>query len=364
MKRILAFVIVLSVLLSVSSISAAAAPVYSVAADIQSFAVSPMSLDSGVSTLATGDSIIIDSANTLYWQQYSSQLGNLIVNYFYGGGFSPGSLLYNIYQISQAVSTSLSSIDLSTDAIRTDVSSILSDMGAITTAIQTVITAIETNSNFLSTYFLAKSPESYLNYQGVQTTLTTNFPFVSLVRHGFLGMRSLISGSETDNIYSLTLWDNNNESSTVNATGLGPMLRVALGNVGENLAKLAFMFAADDDVQLKADSQPVLDEVTDTVFGSGSGKVKLDVSNVSDLTGMSDDVLGYFETGGQIGDINTVVNNDSTWLWFTSQTAADLDTTGSSLSRAAVELEPEIDSHTKWYASFYRDVLGRDYVGG
>ena len=79
---------------------------------------------------------------------------------------------------------------------------------------------------------------------------------------------------------------------------------------------------------------------------------------------MSDDVLGYFETGGQVGDINTVVNDDSTWLWFTAQTAADLDTTGSSLALADTEFESEVDSYTQWYASFYRDVLGRDYVGG
>lgn len=402
MKRILAFVVVLSVLLSVCSISAAASPLYSVEADTN--AVTPFALTALNAAVAADTGSTLINGDSSYWSTWSSYLAG----YLSYAGFSVAESVFRSMNSLNSSVTSLSNIDLLAGAIRTDVASILNDMGAITSAIQTVITAIETNtsalnvnpgdflgsggnvststskisvSNIIRSGFLGLSsnigsfrtsfesllnvnPGDFLGSGGNISTSTSKISASNIIRSGFLGLRYVITGGDADNVYSLKLWDNNNNSVDSNVGGFIPLLNTHLNWLGENLGHLAFMFASDDDISLKADSQPVLDEVTDTVFGTGSGKVKLDVSNVSDLTGMSDDVLGYFETGGQLGDINTVVNDDSTWLWFTAQTAADLDTTGSSLSLTYDETDYCIDSHTKWYSLFYRDVLGRDYVGG
>lgn len=90
-----------------------------------------------------------------------------------------------------------------------------------------------------------------------------------------------------------------------------------------------------------------------------TGKATANADDMNSIVSFSSDIRGFFNTGGNISDFVTVVNDDSTWAWFSDEAAADLDTTVITYDRC----EPIRNYYAENYSSFYTGVLGREWEG-
>lgn len=274
-----------------------------------------------------------------------------------------------------SVISSLVSVNTSVGTVNTSVLSAKSVLDVILSRVETAANVAQLDSNGSINSSLAASgiddvvrrgflgiaahlrvpyDVEFLNSDGnaAVITKTSGVTFQYVFNRGLLGLRSLLSGSETDNIYTLTLYDNNNTTSTVNSTGLGPLLNTQLSNIGENLGHLAYMFASDDDIKLKLDSQPLLDEADSFFDESLDSNVKVSADNIGSLKNYVGEASDILDTGTDADDFFSVVSNQNSWLWFSAESAADLNTVPMTVSELDVDFYHS-DFSENLYAEFY-----------
>lgn len=90
-----------------------------------------------------------------------------------------------------------------------------------------------------------------------------------------------------------------------------------------------------------------------------TGKATASADDMSSIVSFSDSVRGFFNTGGSITDVVTILNSDDIWLFFSDEAAADLDTTVTTYGRK----EPIHKYYAENYRNFYTEVLGREWSG-
>lgn len=181
-----------------------------------------------------------------------------------------------------------------------------------------------------------------LDRTGQETVSDEALTITSIMRQGLLGIRSLVSGSETDNVYSGSLIDNENKSSTFDATGLGPMLNKYLGEIQNDTGILTYIFASPLDLEMKKNSEGNMESVNDTFLSSDSTSgVKAD--NISDLGDASDSIQALGQTGVSPSQAFEQISADSSSIFslFTAEAAADLDPAASA-AVYLLEAPPEI----------------------
>lgn len=156
--------------------------------------------------------------------------------------------------------------------------------------------------------------------------------FVSAVRHGFLGLSQNIKDFNSyleDSIFS---WQNYNLEtheldSAQSLTGQNALFGTAFQSIEENLGRLTYVFASDDEIELRDEADPSVNQFRDS-FGGGAS-----VSDVAQMKSTFDDVETLLDTGFDIDDLFDSFNDDSSWLsWFTVDTASSLDSTPSVLT--------------------------------
>lgn len=417
LKRIVSFLLVVSLVISASCITSSA--FYDLDDDTT---VVPFMLDTGVSVAA------VEPSDLDYYLEFSgSSVAKYLAYILYaltGSTTSMSSSVYTFldsiddqlldqYSLLGSMSSFLSNISgnsnlikISLDAIEDDVSifearlnSVISWLTSVNTSLATVNTSVNTvdsSVNSMSDKLTGSSNVSYLGVLGQPVTYSTGLNLATinrmgfmglashfraasgsdvllsngtpgqtpadvtysyLFRYGLLGLRSLLSGSETDNVYSSTLNDNNNTTTTVNSTGLGPLLNTQLSNIGENLGHLAYIFASDDDIKLKQDSKPLLDETDSFYDASSDSKVKVSAGDVGSFKGFGSDMLDIVDTGADIGDVVTILSNANSFRWFTPQTAADLDSIGTAT------ISDEESTYDRLHREF-NEIYFPDRVGG
>lgn len=193
--------------------------------------------------------------------------------------------------------------------------------------------------------------QTVLLANGQSGTTTGVYGMDRLLQGGFLGLRSLISGSETDNVYQGTSINNENEKSSVSATGLGPMLNTWLGDIQNDLGLLSYVFASPQDLEIKKTSESNMDSVNDNFLKSDS-KSGLKVSQIGDISSASESIQGFGDTGVTPGQAFSQLGNADLFRFFSAETAADLDTTVSTYSR---------DPSTQIVTSYYEDSRSEFY---
>lgn len=175
---------------------------------------------------------------------------------------------------------------------------------------------------------------NYLTSSGV-VTVDTSLDLARLIRVGFLGVRSLISGSESDNVYSGTITSNENIETSFTATGLGPMLNKYMDSIQHDTGLLTYMFASPADIQAKKDSESLTSEMADS-FLKPDSDASIKLSDVGTLKDSSKTVQQLGETGVTPGQaFEQLTGNGSIFSFFTQETANDLDTTVSTYSRGS-----------------------------
>lgn len=127
--------------------------------------------------------------------------------------------------------------------------------------------------------------------------------------------------------FQFTPWLSSSASlSEYSYDGEGVMgLMLALGvPVQSDLAKLRYVLASDEDIEISKKQAPVKDAVSDSFAGEGPAAVK--PADVGDLAGISGDIQGAFSTGANAADVVGALNNSDNWSFFSADTAARLNT--------------------------------------
>lgn len=107
------------------------------------------------------------------------------------------------------------------------------------------------------------------------------------------------------------------------APSLGATLSLQLVDQSAMLSRLAFVFASDDDIQLKRDSANNMQSVNDNFLKpSASHSVKAD--DISGLSGISTSFTDTFTTGTSSSGVFDVLNSSDPWEWFTDDVANSL----------------------------------------
>lgn len=206
----------------------------------------------------------------------------------------------------------------------------------------TLLNSMNTN---LSTHLEASS---YLSSSGFSSSGSRGVGYIT--GQGFLGMRSLLSGSETDNVYTFTGYSNDFvndtsldiDSKDTDYTGLGPLLNGALSQLSYQVGLLDTVFASPQDLQMKQDVDPNMDAVSDSFLKSDSpGSVS--TSDISDMASVSQGAASMVNTGVSMGQGFQQLDDPSLFEFFTSETASNLHNV------PAVSSEDEEEGWTHYY---------------
>lgn len=151
------------------------------------------------------------------------------------------------------------------------------------------------------------------------------------------------------------------ELSTTETTyeGFVPLFGHWAQNVEKYLGMLVDVRASEKEEELKENTGGFWDILLGLFKpNSETGKATANADDMSSILGIGSDLQGYFDAGGNIGDIATIINDEETWAWFSDEVAADIDNVPVTYSR-----EPIVDYRAKAYSEFYSNVLGRDWGG-
>lgn len=383
-KRIVSLILVFCLLLSIFCVTSSA--VYEIDEDTT---VTPfMLLSSDIDTASIDSSDLAtyleyggySAARYLYYILYAltgstSSLSSSVYSYLDSIDdqlLDQYSLLSNLQSVLLDLRSDTSSMELDVDSIERDVSLIQSSTSGINTLVQLIYSSFGTslsnissntsllshlivpagtsvssgygsvslssdssfweisNSGFMGVIdnLISNEGEFILHSNGYRLELPTTYRFSSVFNRSMLGLRRILVGNQDEPSWRSILWDNNNTSSTVSLGGLGPLINGQLNSIGENLAHLAFMFASDDDLNLKQDSQPVLDEADSFYDDSSDSNIKVSAGNVGSLKGIANNFSGALYTGANIDDAFSIVSNSNSFRWFSSQTLQSLDSVG------------------------------------
>lgn len=316
-------------------------------------------LRNGFLGLSTNIKAVTSAIQALEFNDYSSILSSI---YSSVDGLESGLTSAN---------TAIGGVTTSVNNVRTAVNNVVSGLSTVNTSVGTVNTSVGTvNSSiiqvdenlnnfynyFMSNFFNFSAGQIYLKDSGVLGSLSYAQPFLHTFRLGLVGLSRNIQGNSGTNSYSSTLNDNNNTTTTVNSTGLGPLLNTQLSNIGENLGHLAYVFASDEDIKLREDSQPLLD-TTDSFYDDSDNNVKISTNNVGSLKDIAGNFTSIIDADSDISDAFAVVSNSNTYRWFSADTAMNLD----SLGVATVDFDES--TYDRLHREF-NEIYFPDRVGG
>lgn len=213
---------------------------------------------------------------------------------------------------------------------------------------------LQQSQNLLVRGLWMDGDRSYLNYLGNLVVSDSPVSLADITRWGFLGLSRNITDM-SDRIHADIMgnsWyayhflvpsdDGGLEESLVfprteNLQGL----LITMGTYLQNpLAKLAYVWADDDDIRIADKNQPVKDEIEEDFLGDGDAAVS--VSSIKDVAGISSGVRDTFSGAGSPGDTLSVLSDSGNYGFFSQEVMDMLEpplTAAASLDDADSEAE-------------------------
>lgn len=164
---------------------------------------------------------------------------------------------------------------------------------------------------------------SYLSVDG-RLSSAAYLTSPQLLRTGLVGLSYNLAGSDKATTFSLLVPNEGEDGGMREDEKQVDNLLDALGLLGTSLqnplAKLAYVWADDDDIRIADKNQPVKDAIEDNFVGDGDAAVK--PSDIGDLASFGSDLKDAFSGAGSPSDIFSLFG-DSNVSWFFSQEVAD-----------------------------------------
>lgn len=159
--------------------------------------------------------------------------------------------------------------------------------------------------------------------------------------NGFSGLATLIAGYDesTGRKALLTLTDLDTlAEGTYEASSLFDILSVMGAWIQKPLARLAYVYASEDDIIFKDEEKPNEDAVKDNFFGDGSGSVS--PGDIGSAAGITSGIKDTFGGAGSSEDIFTVLSDENSWWFFSQEVANALDTVNAPAAAALSDDDP------------------------
>lgn len=281
---------------------------------------------------------------------------DLLLNKYLG----QAGTLNNIWDLINAVNNNLTAFD---SRVKTALASVNSSLSSVNSNLSSVVSAIgitndrigEPTHIFVGRTLAEKVPNVLMALQqlsrpivhglSIKSTslslLSSGIPGFSsfcdnlglgladLTAEGFLGLSANLAGSDKSTTFSLLSPGEGgglkSEEETVDN------LLDALGLIGtylqNPLAKLQYVLASDDDIELKDAVQDNQDSFKDNFTGSGSGAVS--GSQIKDVAGISSSVGDAFKDEASAADVFVAISDSNSYSFFSQEVADALDTTNS-----------------------------------
>lgn len=228
------------------------------------------------------------------------------------------------------INTSASSIKSSVDLVNSSLNSLVGSQGLIydATGGKTGYNSLQLSLGAISkliydTSTTGNSLGSYLSVDG-HLSSAAYLTAPQLLRTGLVGLSYNLAGSDKSTTFSLLVPNEGEDGGMREDEKRVDNLLDALGLLGTSLqnplAKLAYVWADDDDIRIADKNQPVKDAIEDNFVGDGPGAVK--PSDIGDLASFGSDLKDAFSGAGSPSDIFSLFG-DSHVSWFFSQEVAD-----------------------------------------
>ena len=168
-----------------------------------------------------------------------------------------------------------------------------------------------------------------LTSAGTWSDIAEALPISYVLGQGFGGIATLLRNSQSYVADTVFPWQSYNMethqlNAATNITGQNNLFFTAFQSIEDKLGRLAYVFGSDEDLALKDDADPGTDAFREN-FGGG-----LSLGQISDGADVVAGVNGLFDSGYSFGDAFTeIAGEDGFLLWFSADTAAALDATGS-----------------------------------
>lgn len=177
-----------------------------------------------------------------------------------------------------------------------------------------------------------------------------NWSLADISANGFSGLATLIAGTSDNgrkaqvtyidpDTLALRSYEESNLFDLI--ADVGSWLQVPL-------ARLAYVYASEEDILFKDAEKENEDTVKDEFFGDGSAAIK--PSDIKDAAGLTSGAAGAFGGAGSAGDVFTVLQSEDAFSFFSQQVADSLDQVG----KPAVQSDDDImDDFVEDDSGFY-----------
>lgn len=168
-----------------------------------------------------------------------------------------------------------------------------------------------------------------------------------------LGVGSYVIGSDGKAGYTPWNSSSGDYASFTGGYGLGGLIGQLGIPMQHDLAKLRYVLASDQDIEISKKNEPVKDAIEDNFVGDAPGAVKPD--SVGDMAGISGGLQDSLNTGANAGDVLGFLNGSEGWGFWSQEVANDLRRVSASVS------DDEVSIHYKDVASL-DDLSGVDFI--
>lgn len=167
-------------------------------------------------------------------------------------------------------------------------------------------------------------------YLGLDGTVVEDSPgsVISILGEGFLGLSRSLWPDRKDPSQSVVLDfispDDGTSPQQYEHDNLAQLIAGGFSGLQNPLARLAFVLADPDDIELKQQEKPNMDAVKDEFFGDGQGAVN--PGDIKDVAGISSSAKDAFASPVAPSDAFVALSSDDALWFFTQEVADDLDT--------------------------------------
>lgn len=173
---------------------------------------------------------------------------------------------------------------------------------------------------------------------------------MDMVGEGFLGLAYDLWPDRRDSTKQVLLDfispDDGVSHSLYVQDNLAQLLAGGFSGLQNPLARLAYVYADQDDIAFKKAEKPNIDAVKDSFFGDGQAAVN--PGQIKDAAGISSSVKGSFAGAGDPGDAFVAINDSNSYWFFTQEVADTVDTVNS----------PSVQSDDNFLDRFVQDEDG------
>lgn len=193
----------------------------------------------------------------------------------------------------------------------------------------------------------------------------TNVPAYTYLTQGFLGVGAKIDSGFSNWITQFqgepsfwaqgNLWNSSSGEAYSETYGnFVWMLSELMSLQQSDLAKLRYVLASDQDIEISKKNEPVKDAIEDNFVGDAPGAVKPD--SVGDMAGISGGLQDSLNTGANAGDVLGFLNGSEGWGFWSQEVANGLHNVPASTADDEVSIYyGDIDS--------FEDLSFEDFAG-